>query len=118
METMTKKRLAIEEATLKDKKREDKLATREGGGVSKFIGKRWDSFKKNAGDWLGNIAKLLALIGAWALLNWLKGRDLVKDWKQILEYIKEMSQKIKDWGKKISEAISDTDDNIPPLISA
>ena len=76
MQGMEKRKHALALQALKDKQREDKLRTREDGKFGKFVERKWDSFKKDAGSWLSNIGKLLALVGGWALLQWLKGRDL------------------------------------------
>ena len=96
METMEKKKVGLQEAVIKDKKREDKLATREDSKVGKWFEKNWDGFKKTTGDWLGTVAKLMALVGAWFALNWLKGKDLKKMWEDFLKWAEQFVKDLKD----------------------
>ena len=86
MEVMEKKKVGLQEIALKDKKRDDKLKTREDSKMGKWVEKKWDGFKKATGDWLGTVGKLLALIGAWFALNWLKGKDLKKMWEDFKKW--------------------------------
>ena len=103
METMEKKKVGLQEATLKDKKREDKLKTREDSKIGKWVEKKWDGFKKATGDWLGTVSKLMSLIGAWFALNWLKGKDLKKMWEDFLKWAEDFLKDLEDMGNKLKD---------------
>ena len=44
MEVMEKKKVGLQEIALKDKKRDDKLKTREDSKMGKWVEKKWDGF--------------------------------------------------------------------------
>ena len=64
--------------------------------MGKLVEKKWDGFKKATGDWLGTVGKLLALIGAWFALNWLKGKDLKKMVEDFLKWAEQFVKDLKD----------------------
>ena len=103
MEVMEKKKVGLQEIALKDKKRDDKLKTREDSKMGKWVEKKWDGFKKATGDWLGTVGKLLALIGAWFALNWLKGKDLKKMWEDFLKWAEDFLKDLKEMGDKLKD---------------
>ena len=102
METIEKKKLGIQEATFKDKKREDKFKTREDSKFLKWTERKWDGLKKSTDSWLSGLGKLLALIAAFGILTWLKGKNLRKQWEDFLKVIDDWEKILPEWVKNLT----------------
>ena len=103
IETTEKSKAGLAKAALADQKRKDKLSTRLAKGTWDWTKDKVKGLGKSVGSFLGNIAKLLALVGAWFVLNWLKGKDLKKIWENLRKKIDEFVDKwIPQWIQDLS----------------
>ena len=84
-------------------KREAKLATRMGKGAWDWTKGKVQGVTKAVGGFFENLMKLMALMGLWFALSWLKGKDLKKMWdnfRKQLDII--MDEWIPQWVKDLS----------------
>ena len=102
METIEKKKLGLQEATFKDRKRKDKFKTREDSKFLKWTERKWDGLKKTTDSWLSNLGKLLGLLAAFGILTWLKGKNLRKLWEDFLKVIDDWEKILPEWVKNLT----------------
>jgi len=94
MEGIEGRKADLAAGALADTKRSEKLAKREDGKVWGWMKSKGSAAVKTAGTFFENLAKLLALLAAFFILSWLKGKDLKKMWTAFTDKIQEI---IDDW---------------------
>ena len=86
-----------------------KLATRAGKGVLDWGKDKVKTVTRAVGSFFENLLKLLALLGLFLALSWLKGKDLKKMFDAFMKKVKQiMDEWIPQWIKDLSfgEAMS------------
>ena len=84
-------------------KREAKLATRMGKGAWDWTKGKVQGVTKAVGGFFENLMKLMALMGLWFALSWLKGKDLKKMWDDFRKQLNIiMDEWIPQWVKDLS----------------
>lgn len=98
-----KKKEGFAKAALAKEKREDKFATRMGKGAWDWTKGKVQGVTKAVGGFFENLMKLMALMGLWFALSWLKGKDLKKMWEKFRAQIdKFIDEFIPQWIKDLS----------------
>ena len=120
MEDTENKKEGIAKAALADQKRKDKLLTRAAKGAWDWTKDKASGIAKSTMGFMATVGKLMLLVAAYFLLQWLKGKDLKKWWDRVMEF------KAKSTGVNINynllnpkasgQATGQTDDGIKSVI--
>jgi hypothetical protein len=89
-----KKKEALAKMSFSFTQRAAKLATRAGKGALDWGRDKVKTVTRAVGGFFENLLKLLALLGLWFALSWLKGKDLKKMFD---DFMKKVNQIIDEW---------------------
>jgi len=89
-----KKKEGLAKMSFSFTQRAAKLATRAGKGALDWGKDKVKTVTRAVGSFFENLLKLLALLGLWFALSWLKGKDLKKMFE---DFMKTVNQFIDDW---------------------
>ena len=110
IETAENKKEGIAKAALADQKRKDKLLTRAGKGAWDWTKDKVSGIAKSTMGFMETVGKLMLLVAAWFILQWLKGKDLKEQWETFLGEIEKWKKRLEDWTKWVTDMTKDLND--------